>query len=87
MLLFPLAVVPAAALAVRAAGAPVTLSAAFAAASVLAARTEWRRRAALAALLTAVLFVATVSLPFVGLRLSYRKVDARRLPLAEIDAA
>ncbi len=87
MLLFPLAVVPAAALAVRAAGATISLGAALAAASVLAARTEWRRPIALAALLTAVLFVATVSLPFVGLRLSYRKVDARRLPLPEIDAA
>jgi cellulose synthase/poly-beta-1,6-N-acetylglucosamine synthase-like glycosyltransferase len=87
MLLFPLAVIPAAALAVRAAGAPVSLSAALAAASAVAAKPEWRRRAALGVLLTAVLFVATVSLLFVGPRLPYRKVDARRLPLAEIDAA
>lgn len=87
MVAFPLAVVPAVALAVRAAGAPVSLSAAVAAASIVAARPEWRQRAAMGALLTAVLFVATVSLPFVGFRPSYRKVDARRLPLAEIDAA
>ncbi len=87
MVLFPLVVFPAAALAVRAAGASVSLSAALAAAGAVAAKPEWRRRAALAALLTAVLLVATVSLLFVGVRLSYRKVDARRLPLAEIDAA
>lgn len=56
------------------------------AAGVLGSRREWRRRAALAALLTAVLFVATVSLPFFRPRTHYRKVDARRLPVPDIDA-
>ena len=80
MVLFPLAVLPAAAFAVRAAGAPASLSAVLAVAGVLAAKPGWRRRAALAALLTAVLFAATVSLAVVPFRLRYRKVDARRIP-------